>query len=87
MSIQKQEEDEDDNLKGKKKVTIITIEEEEALEKQINEIRDRIRRGEITQQQFQEEHKRQSNVQQMDSTNKLQYKSLDIVNIKYFPNQ
>lgn len=37
--------------KEKKKVTIITVEEEEALEKQINEIRDRIKRGETIGQQ------------------------------------
>lgn len=44
-SIQKQEEEED-QLRNKKKVTIMTVEEEEFLEKQINEIRDRIKRGE-----------------------------------------
>ena len=33
----------------KRKVTILTVEEEEALEKQINDIREKIKRGEITQ--------------------------------------
>ncbi len=43
-SIKLQEEDEIKNKK--KKVTIMSVEEEEALISQINEIRDRIKRGE-----------------------------------------
>jgi hypothetical protein len=57
MSIRKQEEDEQNRRmnpsiefgsqeKKKKAVTIMTIEEEEALINQINEIRERIRKGE-----------------------------------------
>ena len=42
-----EDEEIDDHKKSKKKVTIITVEEEEDMVKQINEIRDRIRRGEI----------------------------------------
>jgi hypothetical protein len=47
-SIKMQEDEENDDIKkSKKKVTIISVEEEEDMVKQINEIRDRIRRGEI----------------------------------------
>jgi hypothetical protein len=47
-SIKMQEDEENDEVKkNKKKVTIISVEEEEDMVKQINEIRDRIRRGEI----------------------------------------
>lgn len=44
-SIKLQEIEEDAKMK-KKKVTIMSVQEEEALVLQINEIRDRIKRGE-----------------------------------------
>lgn len=50
QSIRKQEEEEVGSGSKAKQVTIMTVEEEEALVRQINEIRERIRKGETVGQ-------------------------------------